>query len=114
MIQKELYNIIKTEMSANAEVVDLCNKAIAAIDKKNEKARERAAAKRAAGDPITNSLLGILSDTPQTLGEIAAQIPGATPNKVASRIAAYVDDGTVTKAVNKVNKKRITVYSLTV
>lgn len=112
MTQKEILNTIKTEMSANTEVVEFCDKMMAAIDRKNEKARERAAAKRAAGDTITEALMDVLTATPQTLADIAAQIPDATPNKVASRIAPLVDAGTVTKAVTKVNKKRVTVYSI--
>lgn len=111
MTQKEILNVIKTEMSANADVVNFCDKMLVALDKKNEKARERAAAKRV-DDPITNAILGVLTSSPQTLAEIAAQIPDSTPNKVSARIGSFVDDGTVTKTVARDGKKRTTVYSL--
>jgi hypothetical protein len=112
MTQKEILNVIKTKMSDDAEVVNFCDKMSAAIDNKNAKARARAAAKKAAGDAITDALHTVLTSTPQTLVDIAAQIPGASPNKIASRIAPMVDIGAVTKAITKVNKKRITVYSV--
>lgn len=112
MTQKEILNVIKTEMSTNADVVKYCEGAIAALDRKNEKARERAAAKRAAGDAITNVLMDVLTNSPQTLDEIASKIADATPNKVASRITPFVNAGTVTKTVVRDGKKRTTVYAL--
>ena len=111
MTQKEILTLIKTEMSANADVVTFCDNMINSLDKKNEKARERAAAKRAAGDEISNALMDVITNSPQTLAEIASQIPGATPNKVTARITPLVADGTITKTVVKDGKKRTTVYS---
>lgn len=111
MTQKEILNVIKTKMADNTDVVNYCDKALAALDKKNEQARKRTAAKRA-DDAITGAILGVLTNSPQTLAEIAAQIPDATPNKVSARITDFIDNGSVTKSVVRDGKKRTTVYSL--
>lgn len=56
------------------ELVAFCQKEIDGIDARNTKARERAAAKREAGDELTEAVFAALTDEPATRAEIAGRI----------------------------------------
>ena len=56
------------------ELVNFCERQIDAIDRKSEKARARAAEQRKVSDELTERIAAMLTDEPQTLGELAAAI----------------------------------------
>ena len=89
-----------------ADFVAFATKEIEQLDKKAVKAKERAAAKRAEGDALTEAVLGVLTVDLQTAAEVAAQIEDeeATVAKVSYRLGALVKDGKAVKEDVKVDR----------
>lgn len=81
------------------ELVNFCERQIAAIEKKSEKARERAAEQRKVSDELTERIAAMLTDEPQTLGELAAAIgdEDITTSKVSARCSKLVKEGRAAK-----------------
>ena len=92
MTKKEMFEKIMTAMATDVEVVEFCEKEIAALDKKAAKAKETAAKKRAESDELMEIVKSLLTDEFQTLGDIAAQIEGEdiTVAKVTARMTKLV------------------------
>ena len=80
-------------------LVAFCEKEIAAIDHKADKARERAALKAQEPDILMDAVLGVLTDEPMTVGDILGVIgiDGATAGKIANRASRLVKDGKAVK-----------------
>ena len=96
-----------------ALVVEFCEKEIAALDRKSEKAKERAAEKRAAGDALTETVAAALSGEFESIADIAARIedPEATANKIAYRLnqlfkAGQAEKGEITIPATETSKAR--------
>lgn len=87
---------------------------LAQIAAKAEKNKERAAAKRQAGDELRAQVLGFVTEEWQTRDEIAANFEDEdiTVSKVGSRLTQLVKDGTVVKEKQKIDGKDKTVYAL--
>ena len=81
------------------ELVNFCERQIAAIDRKSEKARERAAEQRKVSDELTERIAAMLTDKPQTLGDLAAAIneEDITTSKVSARCSKLVKEGRAVK-----------------
>ena len=81
------------------ELVNFCERQIAAIDRKSEKARERAAEQRKVSDELTERIAAMLTDEPQTLGDLAAAIgdEDITTSKVSARCSKLVKEGRAAK-----------------
>ena len=86
---------------------EFCLAQIADLDKKAVKAKERAAAKRAEGDALTDAVLAVLTGEFQTAADVAAQIEDedATVAKVSYRLGALVKDGKAVKEDIKVDRE---------
>ena len=99
MHEKDYYNMIAETMADNADVVAFCEKKIAALDAKAQKAKERAAKKAAEGDELMEAIANVLTDEPMTLAEIvdAVGADGLTPNKVSPRAKKLVEAGRAVK-----------------
>lgn len=104
--KKEMFAKIAAAMSEDIEVVEFCEKEIAALDRKAEKARERAAKKRAAGDELKTAVAGVLTNEFRTAADIAEDLiasgfenDGEVPSaaKVIYRLNALVKDGVAEK-----------------
>lgn len=91
--------MIKDAMADNADVVAFCDKEIAALDNKATKAKERAAAKAAEGDALTDAILAVLNENPMTNAEILEKVGGedVSVNKIAYRANKLVADGKAVK-----------------
>ena len=91
--------MIKNALADNADLVAFCDKEIAAIDHKADKARERAALKATEPDVLMDAVLGVLTDEPMTVADIlaAVNVEGATAGKVANRASRLARDGKVVK-----------------
>ena len=74
------------------EATEFCTKQMAAITRKNEKARERSAAKRAAGDELRGRIEEALGEEPMTVSEIMDALgdEDLTPSKVVARLTQLV------------------------
>lgn len=100
MTKREILTAIMNGTVDEAVKVEFCEKEIALLDSKAEKAKARAAAKRAEGDELTEAVASVLTEDFAPIAEIAAMIEGedVTPAKVAYRLNALVKDGRAEKA----------------
>ena len=81
-------------------LAEFAEKEIAALDKKAEKAKERAAQKRAEGDELTDAVRAAMSDEDfEPIADIAARIEGedVTVAKVTYRLTQLVKNGEAEK-----------------
>ena len=90
-----------------ADFAAFATKEIEQLDKKAVKAKERAAAKRADGDALTEAVLAVLTTEFQTAADSAAQIEDedATVAKISYRLGALVKDDRVIKEDIKVDRE---------
>lgn len=118
MTKREKYEIINrvfTELDNEYkdEIVNLCETEVAALDRKNEKARERAAMKKEAGDALREQIAGMLGNEPMTVEDIVAEIndPAITRAKVVARMSQLVKAERAAKDFIKVDKRKIVAYT---
>ena len=97
--KKEMYAFIADALSDNEAVVEFCEHEIDALNKKAEKAKERAAKKKAEGDELKDVIAAVLTDELQTIADVVAQIEGEdiTVGKVSYRLNALVKEGKAVK-----------------
>ena len=103
--EREIYTNIINGTVDNDILVEFATKKLAQLDHRNEKAKERAAAKREAGDVMTEHVYAMLTSDPQSREEIleALVAEGAldadmlTLGKVSYRLSALVSDGKAVK-----------------
>lgn len=110
---------IMEAMADNANVVAYCKNELALISKKNEKARARAAEKRAIGDELQADVLATITDAPQTRDDILAAVIEATGNeeltvgKIQSKLNNLVEAGQIAKCkVKTEDGKTKTAYTV--
>ena len=89
---------IETEISKE-ELLEFINKQIASINAKAEKAKEKAAEKKANGDELREVVQSVLTDEYQTIDTILSQIEGEdiTKAKITARLTSLVKTGLATK-----------------
>lgn len=108
MTKKEYFTMLKdivrgenTDLTAEqSDLLDFLDKQITLIDSKAEKAKERAAEKRAAGDELRAVVQSVLvTDHFQTVDTITSQIQGedVTKQKIVARLTQLVKDGLAEK-----------------
>ena len=105
--KRERYESIKALVEAVGAVegidtdgiVAFCDKEIATLDTRAEKAKERAAEKRAEGDELQAAVLAALTDEPASRQEVTDRIEGedVTLAKVGYRPTALVTQGLAVK-----------------
>ena len=92
---KDIFTAIKTSVENEAPIeIDAevllawATKKLDQLEHRKEKARERAQAKKAESDTLTDAILKVLTDEPMLLSDIAAAIEGEdiTVSKVAYRL----------------------------
>lgn len=103
----------------NAEFVEYAENELAKLDKKNAKARERAAEKRAIGDELQADVLAVITDEPQTRDDILEAVVAATGNeeltvgKIQSKLNNLVEAGQISKCKVKTEEgKTKTAYTI--
>lgn len=99
MTKRENFEVIKETMSNNADIVAFCEKEIELLDRKNEKARERAAKKRAESDAMTDAVYAALTPEFAFVDAIveATDFDEVTRGKVVARLSKLVKAGKATK-----------------
>ena len=105
--KREMYEAIKETFETGsckfeaAAVVAFCEKEIASLDSKAAKAKERAAAKKAEADGLTDLVAAALTDEFQVIADIAATVAesdaDATVSKVTYRLGKLVEAGKAEK-----------------
>lgn len=96
------------------EMLEWCDKEIAALNAKNEKAKERAAEKRAEGDALRAKVAAVITNEPKTVNDILAELGDETltPAKVVARTKQLVAEGKVTRNYIKADGRKLTAYVL--
>lgn len=117
MTKKETFDVIANvfatvDVPEKDEVLAFIEKEKAAIDAKNVKAKERAAAKRAEGDALRAKIEDVLTDEPMTINDIieAVDVEGLTPAKVVARMRQLVAAEKVAKESVNVDGRKLVAY----
>lgn len=111
----EIYGMIKEACADNDVIVNFCDKEIAALGAKAEKAKVRAAAKKVEGDELRATVASVLTNEPMIAEDILAAIPeveGLTKAKVIARLTQLVKAGEAVKSEVTVDGKKRMAYSL--
>lgn len=98
----------------NEDIVAYCDTTLAQLAAKADKAKDKAAEKRAEGDALRAKVEAVLTNEYQNADEITAQIDEAdiTRQKIIARLTQLVNAGVAEKDVVKVEKTKKTVYRL--
>lgn len=117
MTKREVYEVIgnvfaNIEVEGKEDVLEMIEKEKAALDRKNAKAKERAAEKRAEGDALRNVIEGMLTDEPMTVNDIIAEINDdtLTPAKVVARMTQLVKAEKAVKETVKIEGRKLIGY----
>ena len=105
---------IETEISKE-ELLEFINKQVASINAKAEKAKEKAAEKKANGDELREIVQSVLTEEYQTIDNIVSQIEGEeiTKAKITARLTSLVKNGLAEKAdVKTEDGKTVKAYKL--
>ena len=98
------------------DVINYVDKTVEQLNAKAAKAKERAAEKRAEGDVLRNAVQAVLTDTPQTIDDIAGQVEvenvEITKAKVTARLTQLIKAGIATKEQAKVGDRKVMTYKL--
>ena len=85
----------------NEAFVEFCKDQIADLDKKAAKAKERAAAKKAESDELTDLVYSVLTDEYQTIADItvvvAETVPDVSASKITARLTKLFNAGSIEK-----------------
>ena len=103
--KKDYYNAIMAVLNGGgtdipvADMVAFCEKEINALTTRAEKAKERAAEKRAEGDELQAAVLAALTDEPATRQDVTNRIEGEDISlaKVGYRLTTLVKQGLAVK-----------------
>lgn len=103
--KKDYYNAIMAVLNGGgtdipvADMVAFCEKEINALTTRAEKAKERAAEKRAEGDELQAAVLAALTDEPATRQDVTNRIEGEDVSlaKVGYRLTTLVKQGLAVK-----------------
>lgn len=97
-----------------ADVIAYCDTALAQIAAKAEKAKEKAAEKKAEGDELRAAVKAVLTDELQTREDIFAKIEGEDLSvaKIGARLTQLVANGEAVKEQVKVGDRKVMAYKL--
>lgn len=115
MTKVEILGMIKEACEDNEVIVGFCEKEIAALGVKAEKAKARAAAKKAEGDELRATVASVLTNEPMIAEDVLAAITDVedlTKAKVQARLTQLVKAGEAVKTEVTVDGKKRMAYSL--
>lgn len=115
MTKVEILGMIKEACEDNEVIVEFCDKEIAALGAKAEKAKARAAAKKAEGDELRGIVASVLTTEPMIAEDVLAAITGVedlTKAKVIARLTQLVKANEAVKTEVTVDGKKRMAYSL--
>lgn len=101
MTERDFYTEMKELHSDREDIVELCDRKLVSLNNRNNKARARAAERRAAGDELTAVVREVLSpDTFEPIAAILERIEGEdlTASKIVYRVNALVRAGEAEKS----------------
>ncbi len=121
MTKREVYDVIESVFQSidnenRDEVLDMIAKERAALDRKSERAKERAAEKRAAGDELRERVYAAIGDATEPItinGILEAMCDSSlTPAKITARTRQLVAAGVIEKQMIKLDGRKLTAYTL--
>ena len=97
--KRDRFEEIKTLLADNEDIVAFCDNEIALLDGKADKAKARAAKKKAEGDTLQDEVAALLTGELQTIDAIMEGITDedATKAKVQARLTKLVNAGVAIK-----------------
>ena len=107
MTKNEMYSLIAELCADNADVVAFCDAEKAALAKKAEKAKARAAEKRAEGDALYAAVIDCVGSEPMTAEAVLDMIDGEdlTVAKIRARLSQGVKNEVLVKETIKTDGK---------
>lgn len=95
------------------EAIEFIDKQLESIATKAAKAKEKAEKAKAEGDELRAAVEAVLTEVPQTIDDIVAQIEGEdiTKAKVTARLTALVKAEIAKKEAVKVDSRKVMAYS---
>ena len=124
MTKVEMFENIRGYLNGNEmscsidEAVEFIDKQIEQLEAKAAKAKYRAAAKRADGDALRETVFQCVDAKPKTIDEIAADViniaedaSDITKAKVTARLTQLVKNGSVVKEQTKIGTRKIMTYA---
>ena len=115
MTRNEMFDLIAELCADNAEVIDFCANEKAKIAAKAEKAKVRAAEKKAAGNEFYHAVMGVIGAdlmTREAVFEAYGDNDGeVTVGKIQAALNWGVKQGILNKETAKVDGKTKTLYS---
>ena len=124
MTKVEMFENIRGYLNGNEmgcsvdEAVEFIDKQIEQLEAKAAKAKYRAAAKRADGDALRETVFQCVDAKPKTIDEITADVINTaedasdiTKAKVTARLTQLVKNGSVVKEQTKIGTRKIMTYA---
>ena len=124
MTKVEMFENIRSYLNGNEmscsvdEAVEFIDKQIEQLEAKAAKAKYRAAAKRADGDALRETVFQCVDAKPKTIDEITADVidiaedaSDITKAKVTARLTQLVKNGSVVKEQTKIGTRNIMTYA---
>lgn len=116
MTKNEMYSLIAELCADNADVVAFCDAEKAKLAAKAEKARVRAAERKAAGDELYADVVACLTSEPQTADAIYANnfadVEDLSVAKIRARLSQAVKNGVAVKETVKLDGKAKVHYTV--
>ena len=116
MTKNEMFTLIAELCADNADVVAFCEAEKASLAKKAEKAKARAAEKRAAGDELYAAVVACLTSEAQTADVVYAnnfaEYEDMSVAKIRARLSQAVKNGVANKETVKIEGKSKVVYTI--
>ena len=120
LTKKDYYGMLKeivltSDVDNKEELEAFIDKQVEIIDNKAEKAKERAAEKKAEGDELRAAIKSVLTEDYQSADDILAQLEGEdlSKAKIIARLTQLVNNGDAEKAQAKTEDgKKFMTYRL--
>ena len=114
MTAMETLNYIQETYANDEIVVAYCAREIAKLEHKAEKARERAAEKKAIGDELYAAVIACVGSEQITAESVLSMIEGEDLSvaKIRARLSQGVKNGVLNKETVKIEGKSKVVYTL--
>ena len=120
LTKKDYYGMLKdivltSDVDSKKELEAFIDRQIEIIDNKAEKAKERAAEKKAEGDELRAAIKSVLTEDYQSADDILAQLEGEdlSKAKIIARLTQLVNNGDAEKAQAKAEDgKKFMTYRL--
>lgn len=120
LTKKDYYGMLKdiiltSDVDNKEELEAFIDRQVEIIDNKAEKAKERAAEKKAEGDELRTAIKSVLTEDYQSADDILAQLEGEdlSKAKIIARLTQLVNNGDAEKAQAKTeNGKKFMTYRL--